>query len=48
MNQNDMKRINNYLIFLNQTNGQTCTKKSKVSTFKNGGSPTFFAGRVTR
>ena len=31
---NDMKRINNYLNFLNKTNGQTRTKKSTVS---NGG-----------
>ncbi len=28
---NDMKRINNYLNFLNKTNGQTRTKKSTVS-----------------
>ncbi len=28
---NDMKRINNYLNFLNKTNGQTRTKKSNVS-----------------
>jgi hypothetical protein len=25
---NDRKRINNYLNFLNKTNGQTCAKKS--------------------
>ena len=31
INQNDMKRINNYLKFLNKTNDQTCTKKSMVS-----------------
>ncbi len=28
---NDMKRINNYLNFLNKTNGQIRTKKSIVS-----------------
>ncbi len=28
---NDMKRINNYLNFLNKTNGQTHTKRSTVS-----------------
>ena len=28
---NDMKRINNYLNFLNKMNGQTRTKKSTVS-----------------
>ncbi len=28
---NDMKRTNNYLNFLNKTNGQTHTKKSTVS-----------------
>ena len=28
---NDMKRINNYLNFLNKTNSQTRTKKSTVS-----------------
>ena len=28
---NDIKKINNYLIFLNRTNGQTCLKKSTAS-----------------
>ena len=28
---NDIKRMNNYLNFLNKTNGQTCTKKPTVS-----------------
>ncbi len=28
---NDRKRINNYLNFLNKTNGQTCAKKSTAS-----------------